>query len=118
MAKIITHQQMQNEFDRHCDMEDFRQLIKETLDEGKDSLIIRLLQIDVKDFPQAIIVLQHELREHQSGNQGGDGGVPLEDSDIHHDFIQRGVDAMKRMTQTDEAEQCPEWAINKYVLSL
>ncbi|KAJ2920471.1 hypothetical protein H1R20_g16622, partial [Candolleomyces eurysporus] len=113
MAKIITHQQMQNEFDRHCDMEDFRQLIKETLDEGKDSLIIKLLQIDVKDFPQAITVLQHELREYQNGTHGRHRGVPLEDRDIHQDFIQRGVDAMKRMTQTDEVE-CPEWAINKF----
>ena len=118
MAKIITHQRMQNDFDRHCDMEDFRQLIKETLDGGKDSLIIKLLQIDIKDFPQAITVLQHELREYQSGIHGRHNGVPSDHRDIHQDFIQRGVDAMKRMTQTDEVEQCPEWAINKSVRPL
>jgi len=98
---------MQNEYDRNRDMEDFRQLIKETLDEGKDSFIIKLLQIDVKDFPQAICVLQSELQQHQFEQPKGT-------DEIHQAFIQRGVDAMKRMTN-DEYE-FPEWTINKYVI--
>ncbi|KAF6749742.1 TKL/TKL-ccin protein kinase [Ephemerocybe angulata] len=113
MARIIDHQRMQNEFDHHGDMADFRQLIKETLDAGKDSFIIKLLQIDVKDFPQAIVVLQHELHEHQNGT--GKSNLPLDDPELHQHFIRRGVDAMKRMTQSDDIEQCQaDWTINKF----
>lgn len=110
IAKIVHHQRMQNEYDKHCDMEDYKQLIKETLDEGKDSFIIKLLQIDVKDFPQAIVVLQNELQEYQSNTPKTDARVA--DADIHHQFIQRGVDAMKRMTQGEDMGS-PEWTINK-----
>ena len=95
-------------------MEDFKQLIKETLDAGKDSFIIKLLQIDVKDFPQAIVVLQHELQEYQK--DGGRTIMSSENAEIHQTFIQRGVDAMKRMTQGEEVE-CPDWMINKSVLA-
>lgn len=110
LVKIVQHQRLQNDFDRHCDFEDLKQLIKETLDAGKDSFIIKLLQVDVKDFPQAILVLQHELQEYQ---RSGGKTTPLsDDAEIHQTFIQRGVDAMKRMTQTEDLER-PEWAINK-----
>lgn len=115
LLKIVEHQRVQNEFDRHCDMEDFKQLIKETLDAGKDSFIIKLLQIDVKDFPQAITVLQHELQEYQKDS--GRAVMSPDHAEIHQTFIQRGVDAMKRMTQSEEIE-CPDWMINKSVLCL
>lgn len=86
-----------------------RQIIHETLVEGKDSLVIKLLQIDSRDYPQAIMVLEHELREYQAGKRQ----AAIEDKSLQLDLLQRGVDAMKRMTRDEDLVGLPDWTINK-----
>ncbi|TFK29122.1 hypothetical protein FA15DRAFT_677985 [Coprinopsis marcescibilis] len=112
IEKIKQHQRLQNEFDKQSDVEDMREIIRETLAEGKDSFVIKLFQIDSKDFPQAIMVLEHELREYHAGRRQ----LPAEDSQIQQELIQRGVDAMKRTTR-DEDMVRPEWTINKFTIT-
>ncbi|EAU87796.2 TKL/TKL-ccin protein kinase [Coprinopsis cinerea okayama7 len=120
IEKIKQYQRLQNELDRQSDLNDMKQIIRETLAEGKDSLVIKLLQIDSRDYPQAILVLEHELREYQTGRKGniaGEGGGSDEREEhakLQIDLLQRGIDAMKRMTKQEDLANIPEWAINKF----
>lgn len=79
------------------DLQDIYALLRAALSGGSDVEIFKALQIHRGDVPEAVKTLQRAV---------------LEDNTIHREFIESGIDALKRMSVT---LPLPSWTITRYV---
>lgn len=93
---------MQDAHDTEKDLEDLYTLLRTALSEGSDFEIFNVLQIHKEDIPEAVKTLQR---------------AALEDNlTTHREFIERGIDALKRMSRgVNMTLPLPSWTITRYI---
>ena len=113
-------QTSQNEQDALVDVEELRRSMKAILDTGNDVAILSYLGIDKADIPEAIKTLQRlgESRGKLRVGEGSNGGIGvgmqeqdgMERDTLHQEFIEAGIDALRRMSDC-AAVDLPYWTI-------
>ena len=92
--------------DEHLDKEDLCAILRTALHEPEDVGLIRLLEIEKPEWPEAIKTLQRRLEEIRSSP------VPEGEDTIHREFVESGIDCLRRMSGEDTT--VPSWTITKY----
>lgn len=79
--------------------------------------MVCFLQIAREEMLEAIKTLQRALEsgnfEIPSGNHGADQLGHQKDT-LHQEFIESGIDALRRMSKGAETTTLPSWTITKY----
>jgi len=91
--------------------------MRAALQTGSDADMVCFLQIAREEMLEAIKTLQRALEsgnfENPSGNHGADQLGDQKDT-LHQEFIESGIDALRRMSKGAEATTLPSWTITKY----
>lgn len=110
-------QTLQNQKDERSDLQDLRQLMRAALQTGSDSDMVCFLQIAREEMLEAIKTLQRTLEsgnfETPSGNHDADQPGHQKDT-LHQEFIESGIDALRRMSKGAETTTLPSWTITKF----
>lgn len=105
VSAIDRLQQKHASIDEHLDQEDLCAILRAALHEPDDANLIRMLEIDRPEWPEAIKTLQRKLEEiRHEANRDGDT--------IHREFVESGIDCLRRMSGEDTT--VPSWTITKY----
>lgn len=96
--------------DEQLDTEDLLTILRTALHEPEDVSLIRLLEIEKPEWPEAIKSLQRRLEEIRSDRKDDDTHV------IHREFVESGIDCLRRMSGEDTS--VPSWTITKYEVNL
>lgn len=106
LPSIEKLQQKHAAIDEHLDAEDIRNLLRAALHEPDDARMIRMLQIERSDWPEAIKTLQRTLEDLRSKNEKGE-------EVIHREFVESGIECLRRMSGEGDTA-VPSWTITKY----
>jgi hypothetical protein len=98
------------------DVEELRKSMRAILDTENDVAILGFLGIDKADIPEAIKTLQR-MREVSGGDKQGGGEMDeLVKDTLDQEFIEAGIDALRRMSDCVAAD-LPYWTITPWVFS-
>ncbi|KAF8999827.1 kinase-like domain-containing protein, partial [Cyathus striatus] len=108
---------VENSQDNQRDVDDLRQLMRTALRTGSDAEMISL-QIAREEMPEAIKSLQRALEidaftSSSIHSPRTKENEPAPDLLLHREFIESGIDALRRMSKGLETE-LPSWTITKY----
>ena len=91
--------------------------MRAALQTGSDADMVCFLQIAREEMLEAIKTLQRTLEsgnfESPSGNHDADQPGHQKDT-LHQEFIESGIDALRRMSKGAETTTLPSWTITKY----
>jgi len=113
---VLQHlQTTQNAEDSRMDVEELRKSMRAILDTESDVAILGFLGIDKADIPEAIKTLQRMGETCGKVESGGDkqGRGELDElvkDTLHQEFIEAGIDALRRMSDCAAAD-LPYWTI-------
>ena len=96
------------------DVEELRKSMRTILDTESDVAILGFLGIDKADIPEAIKTLQRMGEAcgrmgSEGDKQGGEVDELVKDT-LHQEFIEAGIDALRRMSDCAAAD-LPYWTI-------
>jgi hypothetical protein len=91
--------------------------MRAALETGSDADMVCFLQIAREEMLEAIKTLQRALEsgifECPPGIHGADQPGHQKDT-LHQEFIESGIDALRRMSKGAETTTLPSWTITKY----
>ncbi|KAJ7094106.1 kinase-like domain-containing protein [Mycena epipterygia] len=125
----------QNTLDLARDTADLRGVMREALAQSSDVEVLRILQVGRAEMPEALKTLQRELERvgviippppftsppaymprggplERSESSSGSSAVLLARDTLHHEFIEAGIDALRRMSKG--GTMLPSWTITRY----
>lgn len=102
---------VQDDKDRRLDCNDLRCQIDAALQSGNDSDMLVFLQIPREDILEAIKSMQRHLE--QKGLGVSDVGPHESDGALDHEFIENGIDSLRRMSKSNTS--LPSWTITRFV---
>ncbi|TFK36539.1 hypothetical protein BDQ12DRAFT_755204 [Crucibulum laeve] len=100
----------QNFEDADFDTSDMRHLMRCALQTGSDADLVAFLQIVREEMPEAIKSLQRALESSSSTLPS----AALDRDALHQEFMESGIDALRRLSQDVADSVLPAWTITKY----
>ncbi|KDR78325.1 hypothetical protein GALMADRAFT_245445 [Galerina marginata CBS 339.88] len=101
-------QSAHNIHDAKSDVEDLRRSIKAALESGNDAKLLSFLGIEAEEMPEAIKTLQRTLEKRSKPTNGKANDT------LHEEFLESGIDALRRMSAGSNFANLPFWTITKY----
>ena len=105
-SAITKIQEKHASIDERLDAEDLLSILRAATHEPDDANIVKLLEIEKPEWPEAIKALRRKLEELRS--------VPTSDDEkvIHREFVENGIECLRRMSGEDTT--LPSWTITKF----
>jgi hypothetical protein len=134
---LRTLQYKQNSHDAASDLEDLRRSMRAAMQMGSDVAVVEMMQVPREEMPEAMKTLQRALervverqelvgtaeearaqeKESELPLGSGSGGEWCTRDTLDREFIETGIEALRRLSEGLEAMPLPSWTITRRVSS-
>jgi len=126
---LRTLQHMQNSLDAARDLEDLRSSMRAAMQTGSDLAVVEMMQVPREEMPEAMKTLQRALERvverqecvEENGQQQEEAPLELSESGgdwgtrdtLDREFIETGIEALRRLSEGLETMPLPSWTITR-----